>query len=543
MSKIADYLREHIIGEVSANSAVRERFSTDGSIFEITPQVVVYPRVIDDVRKIARFSWQLAERKKTVPITPRGAGNSQTGAAIGEGVILAFPAHMNKLLELDTKKNYVSVQPGINYRVLQDTIKTHGRFIPPFPGSADCATIGGAIGSNSAGLRSVKYGTTSQYVNSLKVVLSNGELIETGRVSKRELNRKKGLATFEGEIYRQLDGLIVDNWDLIQTIPRNTAQNSSGYALADVKQKDGSFDLTPLLTGSEGTLGIIVQAELSIAPNNMDRTLVVAGFENIDQITAALPDITKLEPATLEMLSGGALDWIEDNYPHHLAGLVDKPFPGALLLVEFDDLGRSTQSKKAKKLTRILRKITEDFQVADDYDEREELWKIRESVALLAAHGEGSAQALPIINDGVVPVGQLSEFYTGLMALLKKHELDPVIWGSIGDGRLSTLPLIGMDTVGGRQKIFKLKDAHAQLVTRLGGSVAASQGDGRLNTPYMSALYGEEVFKLLQATKKVFDPHAILNPGVKFGTQRADQLQSLRQSYQPSIPAHFIALD
>ncbi len=131
MSKVAEYLRQHIVGEVSTDMSTRKYFSTDGGVFEATPQIIVYPRTTDDVRKIARFSWQLAERGKAIAITARGAGSDQAGSAIGDGIVLVFPAHMNKLLELDTKKNFARVQPGINYRNFQDTIKTHGRFCHP----------------------------------------------------------------------------------------------------------------------------------------------------------------------------------------------------------------------------------------------------------------------------------------------------------------------------------------------------------------------------------------------------------------------------
>ena len=142
MSKVADQLREHVVGEVSTATSARKFFSTDGSDFAITPQVVVYPRTTDDIRKIARFSWQLAEKGKIVPITARGAGSDQSGAALGDGIMLVFPAHLNKMLELDTKKNFAKVQPGINYRNFQDTIKTHNRFLPPYPSSIDFSTIG-----------------------------------------------------------------------------------------------------------------------------------------------------------------------------------------------------------------------------------------------------------------------------------------------------------------------------------------------------------------------------------------------------------------
>lgn len=540
MSKVADYLRQHVVGEVLTSPTVRKFFSTDGSIFTVTPQAVVYPRSTDDIRKIARFSWQLAERGKAVPITARGAGSDQAGAALGDGIVLAFPAHLNKLLELDTKKNFARVQPGINYRNFQDTIKTHGRFLPPYPSSIDYSTIGGAVANNAAGERTVKYGSTKDFVNSLQVVLANGELIETSRLSKRELNHKKGLATFEGEIYRQLDGLITDNWELIQTMHKNTSKNSAGYNLLEVKRPDGTFDLTPLIVGSQGTLGIVSEIDLSIVPNNMNRTLVVAGFQTIDDASSVVEDILKLAPATVEMVDKTLLDFIETHYPNQLKGLLEQPFPEILLLIEFDDIGKSIQTKKAKKLSKILDKATNDYQVTTDYEERDELWKIRHSAAAVIAHSEGTKKALPIIEDGVVPTDQFKTFIQNIYALFKKYGLTAAVWGHAGNGNVHMQPFLDLSTVGDRQNVFKLMDEYYDMVIKLGGSTAGEHNDGRLRGTYLAQLYGEEVYKLFEAVKKVFDPHNILNPGVKIGVTREDQLKNLRHGYNMDQLGHHL---
>lgn len=540
MSKVADYLRQHIVGEVLTSPSVRKFFSTDGSVFTVTPQMVVYPRSTDDIRKIARFSWQLAERGKVVPITARGAGSDQAGGALGDGIILTFPAHLNKLLELDTKKNTARVQPGINYRNFQDTIKTHGRFLPPYPSSIDYSTIGGAVANNAAGERSVKYGTTRDFVHGLQVVLANGELIQTYRLSKRELNHKKGLATFEGEIYRQLDGLITDNWELIQSMHKNVTKNSAGYALAEVKRADGTFDLTPLLVGSQGTLGIVSEIELTVVPNNMNRSLVVAGFQKIEDASGVVEDILKLVPATIEMVDKHLLEFIETHYPNQLKGLLEPPFPQVLLLIEFDDLGGSVQAKKVKKLIKILSRVTADYQITTDYDERDELWKIRHSAAAVIAHSEGTKKALPIIEDGVVPKDQFTAFVHSIYALFKKYNLDAAVWGHAGNANLHLQPFLDLASVGDRQKVFKIMDEYYAAVIQMGGSTAGEHNDGRLRAPYLPQLYGEEIYKLFEATKRIFDPHAILNPGVKIGVTRADQLKELRREYNMDLLGHHL---
>src|SRR5258708_7619977 len=259
MNKIAQYLQEHVAGEVVTSVDAREYFATDGSIFTITPSVVVYPRNENDVRKVARFSWQLAERQRVIPITARGAGTDQSGAAIGSGIILVFPAHMNRILELDTKTGNVTVEPGIIYGKLQQTLQTHGRFMPPFPASLEYSTVGGAVANNAGGEKSVKYGSTREYVHTLCAVLANGEAVVTHRLTKRELSKKLGLTTFEGEIYRSLDALLEEHKTTLDHMARHITKNSAGYHLLDVRHRDGSFDLTPLLVGSQGTLGIVTE--------------------------------------------------------------------------------------------------------------------------------------------------------------------------------------------------------------------------------------------------------------------------------------------
>lgn len=531
MEKVAQYLQEHIAGEVITSKDARRYFATDASVFELEPQIIVYPRNSSDVRKVARFSWQLAERGKQLPITARGKGSDQSGGSLGGGVMVVFPAHMNKLLELDTGKGVLTVQAGALYGDLQNTLHTHGRFLPPYPSSLAFSSIGGAIANNAGGEKSVKYGQTRKYVRELDVVLANGELIHTIRLNKRELNRKKGLTSFEGEVYRQLDNLITDNWERIQNIAINTTKNSAGYALADVKRKDGSFDLTPLLVGSQSTLGVITEAVLQTDNYNPNPTLISASFENIDLLNQAIEEILKLGPSVLEVVDKYLLDFIRQNNPNQLLGLVEDPHPAFVMLAEFDDITDRKQKRLSKKAVKILKNLARDFSVATDEHERDMLWKIRHSTANIIWHSLGTKKSLPIIEDGVVPRSRMREYITSVYSLFAKYNLQTALWGHAGDANFHMQPFLDLSKVGDRQMVFKIMDEYYQMVIGLGGSTSGEHNDGRLRAPYLPQLYGNEVYDMFKKVKKIFDPYNSLNPGVKIDVTQKDIAPLLRKEY------------
>ncbi len=517
MNKVAHYLQEHLIGEVIVGDDARKHFSTDSSIFEVTPSIIAYPRNENDVRKTARFTWQLAERGRVIPITARGAGTDQSGAAVGKGVVLVFPAHMNKILELDTKAGTVSVEPGLNYAKLQQTLHTHGRFLPPFPASMEYSTLGGAVANNAGGQKSVKYGTTKDYVSKLRVVLANGEVIETKRLSKRELGKKMGLATFEGEVYRALDALIEENQDTIKNISFDIAKNAAGYNIADVKRKDGSFDLTPLFIGSQGTLGIVTEISLTTESYNPASTLIAAFCDDVKTLQTIVAALKKLPkpPSAIEMVDNKLLNYVNQSNPNQLRNIVKQPFPRFAILTEFDDISTKTQARMAKKAAKIFDKYQVAYKIETDEIEVEQLWKLRQSVASVIAHGGGMAKAVPIIDDAIVPFEKISDFITKVYELFEGYKMPVTMWGHIGEGNLHVQPLLDLSQLGDRQRVFRILDDYYGLVIEFGGSTSGQYNDGRLRAPYLKKLYGEEGYDLLKKIKTIFDPYGTLNSGVK----------------------------
>jgi FAD/FMN-containing dehydrogenase len=533
MSKVAQYLQEHLLGEVVSSPDARKYFSTDASIFHITPSVIVYPRNESDVRKTARFAWQLAERGRVLPLTARGAGTDQGGAALGSGVMMAFPAHMSRILELDSKSGTVTVEPGINYGKLQQTLQTHTRFLPPFPASIEYSTIGGALANNASGEKSVKYGDTRTFAKSLHVVLANGEVIETGRLSKRELSKKLGLATFEGEIYRALDTVLEEGQPILDKFKLSVTKNAAGYDLHDIKRKDGSFDLTPLFVGSQGTLGIITEATLETEVYTAENTLLVGFFDDLGHAAQAVQELRKLPemPSALEMVDANLLQLVSQLNPHQLKDVIEQPFPQIVLLVEFDTPAERAQKKLVKRASKILERYATKHRIETDPAEQEKLWKIRHSSATVVAHAEGTLKALPLIEDGIVPVDKFEEYITGVYQIFQKHHLRVALWGHAGDANLHMQPFLDLSQLGDRQKAFRIMEEYYGLVVGLGGSTSAEHNDGRLRAPYLERLYGPEIYQLFQKVKQIFDPYNMLNPGVKLNVTTDDLKPLLRQTY------------
>jgi FAD/FMN-containing dehydrogenase len=520
MGKVAQYLQEHLLGEVTDSTEARKQFAQDASILRIAPAIVVYPRDENDIRKTMRFSWQLAERGRGLPITARGGGSDTSGAAIGSGILLIFTAHMNRILELDQKKQFVTVEPGVTYDKLEQTLHTHGLFLPPYPASKHYATIGGGIANNAIGEKSVKYGPMGNYVERLRVVLANGELIETGPIGKRELNKKLGLASLEGEIYRTVDAMLEENSGLIeqQSHHLKALRNNAGYNIFDLKTKKG-IDLTPLFLGSQGSLGIISEAILTTETYTPQTKLALVSLNDLNDLHEVLPKILKLKPSICDMINRSVVEQVTRINPNQLAGLLKQPRAAVHLFVEFDDPKEANQKKSVKQLKKLLQKVDGEFELAEKPEEQIKIRKVRESVTTILTSPKGQSKAVPVAEDICVPITNLVEFLHKATEVYASLGLVAPAWGQAGEGIVRMQPTLDLGQVGDRQKLAKLTDSIYRSVIQMDGSITASAGDGRVRASYTREMYGPDIHNLMLKIKNTFDPYNILNPGVKTATQ------------------------
>lgn len=535
MNKIAQYLNEHILGEATSAKSVRQKFSHDGSVLSIMPEVVIHPRVTNDIRKIARFTWQLAEKGHVMPITVRGGGSDQTGGAIGSGIIINTMAHLNNIiyLSLKNKDQFIHVQPGVNFGVINDVLKSHGMIIPSFPTSFAYSTIGGAVANNASGALSGNYGPTGNAVTRLEVVLANGDLIETKRISRRELDKKKGLQTFEGEIYRKIDGLIEDNQVLIDDKISTKSRDNVGYSgIAKVKNRDGSFDLTPLLIGSQGTLGIVSEIVLKPEFCSNEESIIAATFSSFDTARDAANLLSVLKPASIDLIDGRIFDKAQVNYGKKFIFTDNNSIesPAVILLVCFNDFSEGARHKKIKHTLKKLSKLETKIFTDQDYT-IDEMHAIR-AVSSLVLQPDSDTESMPPLIDGAsIPVERRSEFITALNDLAVKHHIELPFHIRWLDGIIQTRPILQLHLVSDKQKVFKLISEYADLVTKFGGIFLAESSEGRTKSNAAYAQLDEKVLNLFSQIRLTFDPFGTLNAGVKQKTDLKTLVSNLDPDY------------
>lgn len=543
MSKVSEYLNEHLQGEVTTNKNILRKLSTDGSVLTLVPEMVVYPRSTSDIRKVARFSWQLAEKGHKLPITPRGGGSDQTGAAIGTGIVIDMQSHMDKIFEIDIRQRLVRVQPGITFKALNEALKLQGLYVPSYPASQAYSTVGGAIANNASGVLSGKYGSTGAWVHQLEVVLANGEVIQTGRLSKRDVNKKKGQQNFEGEIYRNLDELLADNDKLLDSLAID-ARDNVGYNVSDTRSKNGSLDLMPLIVGSQGTLGIISEVIMKAEQLNADPLIGAIAYPDYESARDGMDELRRYDPAVMELIDGRLFKEAiarGNKYQFYSDALdnLDSGEVAAVIYLEFDQASGRSKKKTAKKISNYYKKLP-PYVVLEGKEEKSAYLRELMHVPSIVRFSDKSEVSAPAFLDGAfIPPERFEEFSNKLLDLEKKHHTELPLTGHIFQDVYYSYPMLDFRKVSDRQKVFKLLNDWSSLVHECGGHLIGEAGEGRLKAPFAYKNLEDDVKDLYNAVHEIFDPLDILNAGVKQTVELKSLTSNLRTDYDGSDFAHF----
>ncbi len=532
-SKVAQYLNEHLLGEATTADAIRKQFATDASLLKIIPDMVVYPRTTSDIRKVARFAWQLSEKGHHLSLTPRGGGTDITGAAIGGGIVVNMLSHMNDIFEIDPKQRLVRLQPGVTYKTLNDALSLQGLMVPSYPSDASSSTIGGSIANNSRGILSGAYGTTGSWVAQLEVVLASGDVLQTGRISKRDVARKKGQQDFEGEIYRGIDNLINDNAELVASLAADGIDNV-GYNIAQVRKKDGSIDLAPLFIGSQGTLGVISEIIMRTTPRTVEPLVVALAFSDYDSLHDSLDQLRALNPTVLELLDGRLYEYAQERGKKYdfYKKVRKQNDVAAIVLAEFHGSSGRHKKKAGKQIIKLFKeddRVTVEFE--SDTVSVDELRILAEVPSIAFSANKVNEVAPPLLGGVFVPPEQYERFTQAVAELEKKYHLEIALYGHAGQHVYFARPIFNLSKVGDRQRVFKLLGEWTQIVASHGGHLVANGGEGRLKAPFAHKELDEDLRELYDAVRTIFDPQGILNTGVKQASDLKTLVSALRTDY------------
>lgn len=522
MSKVADYLQSHLLGQIYTRPDMREAYAYDGSVLTQKPEFVVFPRSINDVRKMMRFAWQLAEKGHKLPVTVSGGGGDVTGASLSRGAIIDMSRHMDAIYEYDAKQKLLRLQPGASATAVQSALRLHGAMIPGLD-EATTETLGGAIGNDSGGYLSGSMGTMRQWVSQLEIVLDNGEVLQTGRISKRELNKLRGVPGRIGDIYRGINTVLEDYKELISQYAKTDVADRSGYpGIFKVQGSGGSIDLTPLFVGAQGTLGIVAEVIAKAEFTPKDPVAAALFFPKAEKARDAADELAATEPSALEYYDGRFLaEANAQGKTYQWLGDVGKP--GAMTWVSYHSFNQRWIKRSLRKLDKIAQKFGATVVSSQQHD-YQSLLSLRALPDYLdAPSGQADQGAVSLLNGLYIPSTHFEQFMKGLAKIEKSLRMTLPIEGSLLSSTFQVHPTLSMRKVSDKQKIFKLIDELNALVRSHGGALVGIGGEGRLLGRFAHGDWEKEYAQLMEDVRSVFDPYGILNPDAK----KAHQLKTL----------------
>ncbi len=524
-------------GEITDAPEDIKKASRDTSLFTLTPSLVTYPTNTDDVAALVKVARRAKEDGEAVSVTARAGGTDMSGGPLTTSIVTSFTKHMNSVLEVgDT---YAVTQPGVYYRDFEEETLKKGLLLPSYPASREICAMGGIVANNSGGERTLEYGKTEKYVEELEIVLSDGSVTTFKALNDAELEEKKKLNTFEGEIYKKMDALLTENESIIEEHKPRVSKNSAGYALWSIKDKEAhTFNLAKLICGSQGTLALWTKAKLGLVVPKPHRAMLVIFLKNMDVLPEIVRRVLAEKPESFESYDDKTFTLAIKFLPEMLKqmglakavrlGIDFIPeaemvafggVPKMLLMVEFAEETIEEADAKANKTRELLSDLNLQTKIEKDEREAEKYWIVRrESFSLLRKNLHG-LYASPFIDDFVVPPETYPKFFPELNALLDiyKDHFIYTIAGHVGNGNFHIIPLMNIANPENRKVVLELAPKVYDLVIRYGGTTTGEHNDGIIRTPYLSLLFGKEMEGLFEQTKNIFDPENIFNPGKKVG--------------------------
>lgn len=517
--RIQDDLRGLVSGDVRCDDVFLQMYASDGSIYEIRPLGVVRPRSTADVVACVQYAAE-----KEIPIHARGAGSGMAGESLGSGLVLDFSRHLHHIKFTGT--DTVRVQPGVVHERLNVHLRRQGRIFGPDPANSRVTTMGSVIAVDGAGSHGLKYGSARQHLISLRVVLADGTVLEVGReplengVSQDPNPRKR-------ELIDRVVSLLRENAGLIGAKQPAGPVNRCGYRLSDALGED-YLDLAKLLAGSEGSLGLIVEANLATQPLPRSRGVALLLFDSLEAASRAVMEILPHRPSTCDLMDRRHLSLAKETEVRF-----DLLIPGeteAALLVEMDGSRQFEVRDRLHELVNeihVKRHLAMGARFAFDPAEINLFWQLAHKITPTLYRTKGNLRPVPVVEDISVAPEAMPEFLVCMQNVLKRHQVIASMYSHAGQGQLHLQPFLNLGMAEDVQKMQRLAEDLYEEVFRAGGTISGEHACGLSRTPFLRRQYGE-LYDVFLELKRSFDPQNLLNPGKVVGDNSALVTRNLR---------------
>jgi FAD/FMN-containing dehydrogenase/Fe-S oxidoreductase len=501
-------LEKQIEGEVRFDRISRALYSTDASVYQIQPLGVVAPKSRQDILRTLEIC-----RRFRCPITMRGGGTSQAGQAIGEGIQIDTSKYYHRVLEVNAEELWVRVEPGIVLDELNAQLAPLGVRFAPDISTASRATIGGMMANNSSGARSVVYGKTIDHVLEQTVALADGSVVQFREIPRSEL---PGGDTMEAACYRTVLGLAREHAAEIDRRYPKILRRVGGYNLDEFADANKPVNMAKIMVGSEGTLGIVLEAKLRLVPLPKAKAVLVIAFADLLESLGAAPVILRHSPSAVEVMDQSILANTRQNAAlDRIRAAYIPGDPASTLCVEFYGDRREDLPPRLQALEGDLRSrnLGYAYHAETDPAAQARIWSLREAALGLSMATKDNAKAIAFVEDTAVRADQLRDFIARFLEIIHRHGTTAGIYAHASVGCLHVRPVVNMKTAEGVRMFQTIAQEVADLVLEFGGALSGEHGDGLVRSPFMRQMFGPVLYEAFREVKRTFDPLGILNPG------------------------------
>ena len=495
-------------------------YATDASLYQLQPIAVAIPSNESDLIKIIQIA-----NKHGIPVMPRGSATSLAGQTTNHALIIDFTKYFDKILEINADERYAIVHPGVVRDQLNAAVKDFGLHFAPDPATTSRATIGGMIANNSSGTKSIKYGKTIDHVLGLKVVLMDGTLLELGELSADEYEVKCEQTDREGEIYRSFRKIIFEHCTAIEAAYPKVMRRVNGYPLDEFIHTD-RWNLAKIFAGSEGSLGIILEAKVNLEPIPKYKAAFTVHYDDRMRAIREVYQMIAFDPAAIEMLDYNVFEQsVKNNMTKGLHQRLIIGAPQATLSVEFFCLSQDELDQRIADFSWWLQNNSTAYAypILRTASELDDSWALRKNGLGLLMGDPSGRKPIPFIEDQAIPLEHLADYIQDVLDLCNNYRVETILYAHASVGVLHVRPSLDMTVKSDIDLMKTISDEVFLLVKKYKGAWSGEHGDGRNRGHRLRDFFGDEVYQCLMDVKTIFDPKYLLNPGIIIDVPPMDQ--------------------